>query len=78
MCADGNGHYDPMVAFDCLHITLPHYHHYADLSENIELLKYLSGTFCLECVSKMKSILSIIFHAIFIIGCAHSSYPFLL
>ena len=55
---------DPMVIFICLHITLPHYHRYADLSESIELLKCLSGTFCLECVSKIKSILSIIFHAI--------------
>ena len=42
----------------CLHITLPHYHHYADLSESIELLKCLSGTFCLECVSEIESVLS--------------------
>ena len=31
---------------------------------SIELLKCLSGTFCLECAFKMKSILTIIFHAI--------------
>ena len=37
--------------------------HYADLSEDIELLKCLSYTFCPECVSKIKSILSTIFHA---------------
>ena len=54
-----------MVVFVCLHITLPHYHHYADLSESIELLKCLSGTFCIECVSKIKSNISIIFHAIY-------------
>ena len=41
-----------------------HYHN-ADLSESIELLKCLSGTFCLECVSKIKSVLSIIYHAIY-------------
>ena len=44
--------------------SLPHYHQYADLSES-ELLKWLSGTFCLECVSKIEPILSIIFHAIY-------------
>ena len=46
-------------------MLLPHYHQYADLSEGIELLKYLSDTFCLECVSKIRSILSIIVHAIY-------------
>ena len=50
-----------MAGFVCLHITLPHYHHNADLSESIELLKCLLDTFCLEFVSKIKSILSIIF-----------------
>ena len=29
--------------YSCLHIKLPSYHHYADLSEGIELLKCLSG-----------------------------------
>ena len=48
-----------------LHITPPYHHHYADRSESIELLKSLSGTSCLECVSKIQSILSIIFHAIY-------------
>ena len=57
-------HYDPMVLFVCLHITPPYYHLYADLSECIELRKCLSGTFCLVCVSKIVSVLSIIVHAI--------------
>ena len=57
--------FDMMVIFICLHITLPHYDHYADQSQLIELLKCLSGTFCLECVSKIKAILSIIFHSIY-------------
>ena len=43
MCAYTQVHYGPMVVFVCLHIKLPRYHHYADLSEGIELLKCLSG-----------------------------------
>ena len=31
-------YYGPMVVFVWLHITLPHYHHYADISEGIELI----------------------------------------
>ena len=65
MCANNRIHCDPIVIFACLHITLPHYHYYADRSEGTELLKCLSGTFCLGCVSKIKSILSIIFHKIY-------------
>ena len=65
MCADDIVHYDPMVAFVCLLIALPHYQSYADLSESIELLKCLSGAFFLDCVSKIKPIISIIFHAIY-------------
>ena len=65
------------IVFVCLHITLPHNHHYADLSESIELLKCVSGTSCLQCVSKIKSILSIIFNAIYGAVCiqlTHFSY----
>ena len=57
--------YIMMVVYVYLHITLPHYHHYAGLSECIELLKCLSDIFCLECVSKVRSVLLIIFHAIY-------------
>ena len=53
-----------MVVIVCLHITQPHYHHYADLSESIELLTCFSDTFCLQCLCMIKSILSIIFLAI--------------
>ena len=70
-------HYDQMVLFVCLHIIPPHYHPYADLSKSIELPKCFSGTFCLECVSKVVSILSIIVHAIngaVGIQLTHSSY----
>ena len=43
MCARNQVHYGPMVVSVCLHIKLPHYHHYANLSEGNEFLKGLSG-----------------------------------
>ena len=69
-------HYGPMVIFICLLIKLPHYHHYKDLSESIELLKCLSGNSVTR-VSNIYSILTIIFHAIFgavLIELTHFSY----
>ena len=54
-----------MVVFVCLLIALPRYHHNADLIESIELLKCFSATFCMECVSKIKSMPTIIFHALY-------------
>ena len=65
MRANNRVHYDPTVVSVCLHTTVFHYHNYADLSQGIGLLKCLSDTFCLECMFKIKSILSIIFHAIY-------------
>ena len=65
ICANYRIHYDPMVIFVCLHTTIHYYHHYADLSTFIELLKYLPGAFCLECVSKIKPVISVTFHAIY-------------
>ena len=53
--------YHHMLSVPYIH----HYHHYAELSECILLLKCLWGIFCLECVSKIWSTLSIIFHAIY-------------
>ena len=50
MCANNRIHYGPMVVFVCLHFALPHCNNYADVSEGIGLLKYLSGTFCRVCV----------------------------
>ena len=52
--ANNGVHYCPMFVFVCLHITPPHYHHYTDRSEDIELLKCFLDTFCLECVPKCK------------------------
>ena len=47
----------------CLSITPSHYHHCANLSEDIELIKCLSDIFC-ECVSKIRHILSVIHYTI--------------
>ena len=47
-----------------LHIAISHFRHYTDLSESIEHIKCLSGIF-VGCLSKMKFIIPIIFHAIF-------------
>ena len=67
-------HYGPMVVYGYLHITLRHYQHYADLSKSIELLKCLSDIFCLKCVSKIRSVLPIIFHAIYGAVCIQLTY----
>ena len=43
-------HHGPKIVFVCLHITLSHWHHYAELSGSIVHTKYLSGVFCWVCV----------------------------
>ena len=63
VCVNNWVHYDRLVVFVSLHITLPHYHHYADASEGIDLLKYLSGTFCPVCVKDWVNCLNY-FHAV--------------
>ena len=50
MCANDRAHCGLMVVFACLHITLPHYHHFTVISKGIELLKCFSGTFGRVCV----------------------------
>ena len=42
--------YGPMAALVGLHIALPHYYDYTNVSENIELLNCLPDTFCRVCV----------------------------
>ena len=61
MCANNWVHYDLMVVFLCLHITLPDY---SDVSVGIELSKMLV-TYILLCVSKIKSVPIIILHAMY-------------
>ena len=47
MCEYNGVHYDLIVVFVCLRITLHHYHHYADVSESIELVTCILTTVCL-------------------------------
>ena len=68
ICTNNPVHHGPMVVFVCLHITQPHYHHYVDVSESIELLDACQ-VHSVGCVS--TSILSIIFHAVFGALCIH-------
>ena len=42
-------HFGLQIMFVCLYITPSHYHHCANLSEDIELMKCLSDTFCRVC-----------------------------
>ena len=66
-------HYGLMVVFVCLRITLLHYHHYAVVYDNIELL-YTCHVHSVKWVSKIKSICSVIFsHNILCIQLTHLS-----
>ena len=51
------------IVFVCLYITPSHYHHCANLYEDIELIKCLSDIFCRAC--KINHILSVIHYAIY-------------
>ena len=65
LCANNRVHYYcPMVLFVCLHITRPHYHNHIPFW-GYWTFKMLSDTLCLQCVSRIKKIISIIFHAIY-------------
>ena len=46
MSANSRIRYDLQIVFVCLYITSSHYHHCANLSEDIELIKFLSDLFC--------------------------------
>ena len=61
------------IAFAFLYKTPSHYHHCANLSEEIELIKYLSDIFCRVC--KIKHILSVIHYAIYGAVCYQFVYP---
>ena len=51
------------IVLICLYSTPSHYHHCANLSEGIELIKCMSDIF-VECVSKIKHILTDIHYTI--------------
>ena len=66
-------HFGLLVLFVYLQITPSHYHHYADLSEGIELLKYLSGICNRVCLRlRQFSQVSFLFNRW---GCVSSAYP---
>ena len=52
------------IVLVCLYSTPSHYHHCANLSEGIELIKGPSEIF-VECVGKTKHILSVIHYTIY-------------
>ena len=52
------------IVLVCLYITPSHYHHCANLSEDIELIKCLSDFF-IESVSKIKHIFSVFHYTIY-------------
>ena len=62
MCSDNWVLYGPKVAFVCMRITLPHCYHYC-LSA-MDMLNFCQA-YSVECVSKIKSNLSIIFNVIY-------------
>ena len=51
------------IVFNCLYIAPSHYHHCANLSEDIELIKCLSDIFCWVC--KIRHINSVIHYTIY-------------
>ena len=61
------------IAFVFLYKTPSHYHHCANLSEEIELIKYLSDIFCRVC--KIEHILSVIHYAIYGAVCYQFVHP---
>ena len=73
MCANNQIHNGPMVVLIYLHFTQPHYHHYA---VNLKVLNFWNTcqVHSVECVSKIKSSLSIIFHAIYGAVCIQLIY----
>ena len=61
------------IVFVCLYITPYHYHHCANLSEDIELIKCLSDIFCRVC--KITHIFSVIHYTIYGSGVCVFSLP---
>ena len=61
--ANNRKRYDLQIVFVCLSITPSHYHHCANLSVDIELIKCLPDIF-FQCVSKFEHILLVIHYSI--------------
>ena len=75
--ANSRIHFGLQIVFVCLYNTpSSHYHNCANLSEDIELIKCLSGTFC-QIVNKIEHILSVIHYTIYGTVCFQfTHFPF--
>ena len=62
MSANSRVRFGLQIVFACLYSSPSHYHHCANLCEDIELIKCLSDIFCRVC--KIKHILSVIHYTI--------------
>ena len=65
MSSNSRMRFDLQIAFVCLYIASSFYHHCANLSEDIELIKCLSDIFCRVCVCVIKHIFSVIHYTIY-------------
>ena len=63
MSANSRIRFGLKIVFVYFYITLSNYHHCANLSEDVELIKFPSDTF-VECVSKIMHIISVIHYTI--------------
>ena len=68
MSANNRIRFVSKIVFICLYITPSHYHHCANLSEDVESINACQIYF-VECVSKMRHILSVIHYTIRVAVC---------
>ena len=74
MSANSRIRFGLKIVFVYLYITPSHYHHYANLSDDIELIKCLSDIFCRVCECDKAYALSYPLYNTW--GCVFSVYPF--
>ena len=76
MSSNSRMHFGLQIVFLYLYITSSHYHHCADFSKDIELIKCLSDIFCRLCAWDEAYSLGYPLYNIW--GCGFSVYPYLL
>ena len=74
MSSNSRMRFDLQIVFVCLYITSSQYHHCANLSKDIELIKCLSDIFCRVCEWDKAYSLSYSLYNIW--GCVFAVYPF--
>ena len=74
MSSTSRMHFGLQIGFVCLYITSSHYHHCANLSEDIELIKCLQDILCRVCEWHKAYSLSYPLYNIW--GCVFAIYPF--